>query len=61
MYKLASHESEGRLFHKTGVACVIDRFIGDLEMRKMRRIPAQRVTRGEEQAARVRRLGQTEK
>jgi len=29
--------SEGRLLHKAGAACIAERFIGDLKMRKMGR------------------------
>ena len=36
MYELASHNSEGVLFHKAGAACIVGRIIGDLKMRKMR-------------------------
>ena len=37
MYTLASRNSEGRLFHKVGAACIAERFISDLKMKRLRR------------------------
>ena len=34
---IAARNSEGRLFQEAGAACIVEIFLGDFEMRKMRK------------------------